>query len=143
MRRSFFFPLFIFGLFLLLCLADHSVGRSGPEGTISRASDLQLAVHAKRSSPLDLELSGDVIGLARGTMGYLTREELLSLPQVSYVVDDANFKSATQVSGVLLEELAKHLSTSPQTDLIVAHCHDKYLANYPRAYVSGFAPYWF
>lgn len=96
-----------------------------------------LALHANRSSPFDLELGGELAGLPLGTTRYLTREDLLALPQVSYTVtDDANFTGPTQISGVLLEELTRWFSAAPATDMVVAICGDLYHANYPKAYVA-------
>jgi len=62
------------------------------------------------------------------------------LPQVNYTVsDDTNFIGPTQVSGVPLEELTKHLG-APESDLVVALCHDQYHANYPRAWIAAHHP---
>src|SRR5882757_9187744 len=64
-----------------------------------------------RQSPLDLEIAGDRAGLAAGRVRYLSREQLLKLPQVTRTVsDDANFKKTVVISGVLLEELNKALA---------------------------------
>jgi mono/diheme cytochrome c family protein len=94
-----------------------------------------------RSSPGDLEVRGELKGVPPGTTGYLTRDDLLALPQVSYtVVDDANFAGPTEISGVLLEQLARHLTAAPETSLMVAVCDDQYRATYPRTYVSVHHP---
>lgn len=100
-----------------------------------------LALHADRSSPFDLELGGELAGLPPGATRYLTREDLLALPQISYTVtDDANFTGPTQISGVLLEELTRRLSAAPATDMVVAICGDLYHANYPKAYIAEHHP---
>ena len=102
---------------------------------------LHLALHATRSSPLDLEIGGELAGLPPGTTRYIPREDLLALPQQTYTVtDDANFKGATEISGVSLEELTRHLGATPQFDMVVAICDDHYHANYPRAYVAAHHP---
>jgi mono/diheme cytochrome c family protein len=94
-----------------------------------------------RSSPLDLEIGGDLAGLPAGSKRYLTRDELLSLPQVVYTVsDDANLPGHTRVSGVSLEHLRKNLSASPESDMVVAICDDRYQANYPRDYIAAHHP---
>lgn len=95
----------------------------------------------ERESPSDLELGGDLAGLAPGTIRYLTRDDLLTLPQVSYTVtDDANFTGPTQISGVLLEELNRSLAAAPESDMLVAICSDQYHANYPHAYIAEHHP---
>src|SRR5579863_2681725 len=102
---------------------------------------LSLTLHTERTSPLDLEVGGDLRGLPTGTTRYVTREELLKLPQVDSVVrDDSNFTSAVDISGVLLEVLARRLGAAPASDLVVAICDDKYRANYSREYIAAHRP---
>jgi mono/diheme cytochrome c family protein len=98
-------------------------------------------LHKKRVSPSDLEVGGELAGLPPGTTRYITRDDLLALPQASYIVtDDSNFVGATRVSGVLLEELIRHLGAAPESDLLIAICDDLYRANYPRAYMLAHHP---
>ena len=100
-----------------------------------------LVLRTARSSPFDLELGGELAGMPPGTTRYIPRENLLTLPQLAYTVtDDANFKGSTQVSGVSLEELTRHLGGVPHSDMVVAICDDQYRANYPRAYVMAHHP---
>jgi len=99
------------------------------------------ALHRARRSPLDLEVRGELSRLPPGTTRYVTRQDLLTLPQVAFTVaDDPNFTGPTRISGVPLEELARHLVTSRDSDLIVAICQDRYRANYPRAYIAAHHP---
>jgi len=101
----------------------------------------RLILRTTRSSPLDLELGGELAGLSPGTTRYIPREDLLTLPQSSYTVnDDANFTGPTQISGVPLEVLTRHLGASPQSDMVVAICDDQYRANYSQAYVAAHHP---
>lgn len=96
---------------------------------------------AQRTSPTDLEAGGELAGVPRGETRYVTRAELLAMPQVSFTVrDDSNFTGPTQIKGVLLEELARELGTAPAADLVVAICDDKYRANYPRDYLAAHHP---
>ena len=97
--------------------------------------------HEQRQLASDLEIGGDLAGLPRGSTRYVTREELLALPQVSYTVsDDANFTGPTQIVGVAPEELAKQLGAAPEADMVVAICDDRYLAPYPPAYLAAHHP---
>ena len=90
---------------------------------------------------MDLEIGGELAGLPPGTTRYVTRDELLALPQVSYTVtDDANFTVPTKVSGVPLEDLIRALGGAPDADLVVAICDDKYRANYPHDYIAAHHP---
>jgi mono/diheme cytochrome c family protein len=101
----------------------------------------RLILRTTRTSPLDLELGGELTGVPSGTTRYITREDLLALPQSTHTVnDDANFTGPTQISGVSLEVLTRHLGATPQSDMVVAICDDQYRANYPRAYVAAHHP---
>ena len=109
--------------------------------TNKRKEDVALILNVRRSSPLDLEIAGNLASAADGSIRYVTRENLLALPQVSYTVsDDANLQSTTKVSGVLLEVLAKYVSANPKSDMVVAICSDRYCSNYPGAYISKHHP---
>jgi mono/diheme cytochrome c family protein len=96
----------------------------------------------KRTSPSDLELGGDILGATPEQVPrYITREQLLALPQVSYTVtNDANFSGPTQISGVALDQLIQALAANPQSDLAVAVCSDKYETHYPQNYITAHHP---
>lgn len=90
---------------------------------------------------MDLEVGGDLTGVERGARRYITRDDLLALPQVSYTVtDDSNFIGPTKVSGVLLEDLLRDLSAAPESGMVVAIGDDKYHANYPHGYIAAHHP---
>jgi mono/diheme cytochrome c family protein len=96
---------------------------------------------AARQSSSDLEVGGELPGLPPGGTRYITREDLLALPQVTYTVtDDSNFAGPTKISGVSLEDLARALGAAAQSGLVVAICDDNYRANYPREYVAAHHP---
>jgi mono/diheme cytochrome c family protein len=95
----------------------------------------------KRQLPSDLELSGALAGLPPESARYVTREELLILPQVSFTASgDSNFAGPTKIRGVRLEELARALGASPARDMVVAICDDEYRANYPHSYLAAHHP---
>jgi len=99
------------------------------------------ALHISRSSALDLEIAGDLAGLPQGSIRYLTRKDLVMLPQLTYTVsDDANLTAPTKIGGVSLEELRSKLAASPDRDMVVAICVDRYRASYPRDYLSAHHP---
>ncbi len=93
------------------------------------------------SSPDDLEIGGELAGLAAGTVRYIRYEDLLALPQETYTVSgDSNFKGQTEISGVALTTLAKLFGQAAHSDLIVAICYDKYRSNYPSDYLAAHHP---
>ncbi len=81
------------------------------------------------------------MGIPPGSTRFVAREDLLALPQTTFVVkNDANFAGPTEVSGVLLEELIRQLGAAPNLDMVVAICDDQYRANYPQAYIAAHQP---
>jgi mono/diheme cytochrome c family protein len=106
-----------------------------------QSSQPPLTLHATRQSSLDLAVGGDLAGLPPDSVRYLTRKELLALPQTAYTVtDDPNFAKPTKVSGVLLADLIARAAAHPESDIAVALCSDKYRANYPRDYLAAHQP---
>lgn len=117
------------------------------------AGDWRAILHTERSSPGDLEVGGQIAGLHTshkdaplGTPGvpagetrYVRYEDLLGLPQETYMVsDDSNFRGNTEISGVALATLAQTLGNS--ADMIVAICYDHYRTNYPKEYLAAHHP---
>jgi mono/diheme cytochrome c family protein len=134
---------------LLLCfvlLHLKSVRAQSPERNVAAfpsADALQngLTLRKTRQSPSDLEIGGELAGLPPGTTRFLTRHDLLALPQVAFqVTGDTNFTGSPKISGVRLEDLAKRIAAAPAADMIVAICDDKYRANYPRKYLASHHP---
>jgi mono/diheme cytochrome c family protein len=117
--------------------------RLGGRTAVPTASSdsMRLVLRGHRQSPLDLEIAGEAAGLASGTVRYLSREQLLKLPQVGYTVsDDANFKKTVAISGVLLEDVSKALGGSAAASMVVAICSDQYHAHYPGEYLRTHHP---
>jgi mono/diheme cytochrome c family protein len=126
--------------FLLVFLVPVAAQSQSNEKSLASGTP-ELALRPTRTSPLDLELAGDLAGMPAGETRYLTREDLLSLPQVTFnVSDDPNFKGSAQISGVLLEELIAHLSVNPHSEMVIAICSDLYRSNYPRWYRLAHRP---
>jgi mono/diheme cytochrome c family protein len=108
----------------------------------ARQKPLYARLAWKRASPADLELGGDIPGANREqSKRYITRDQLLALPQVSYTVtNDANFIGPTQISGVALEELTQKLAANPESDIALAICTDGYETHYTHAYITAQHP---
>jgi mono/diheme cytochrome c family protein len=136
MRKLRFWVLPALGLWLLAAdpIEVSVAAERGSENT-------RLLLQEHRQSELDLEVGGELAGMRAGSIRYVSRAELLKLPQVTYTVsDDANFKEPVKISGVLLEDLAKALGVETAPLLMVAICTDQYHANYPKAYVATHHP---
>jgi mono/diheme cytochrome c family protein len=112
----------------------------GASQTCSQDS-LATKLRPARTSPLDLELGGDLANLPPHSTRYLTREDLLLLPQVNFTVtNDSNFTSPAQITGIALEELTRQLAANPDSALTMAICIDRYRAYYPRVYITAHHP---
>ena len=86
-------------------------------------------------------MGGELAGLPPESTRYLTRDDLLAMPQVNFTVtDDANLSGAPKIRGVKLEELARRVHASPSADMIVAICDDGYHAHYTRGYLTAHHP---
>ena len=98
-------------------------------------------LHQNRQLPSDLEVRGALAGLPPEATRYITREELLAMPQVSFTVtDDTNFTGPVRIRGVKLEDLALALGSNSTSDMVIAICDDGYQAPYPRAYLEAHHP---
>jgi mono/diheme cytochrome c family protein len=112
-----------------------------PFAASSSTPSLIAKSHSQRLSETDLAIDGDLANLPSGSTRFLSRDDLLSLPLVSYTVaDDPNFKGPTEITGVLLEDLSRALARDSAAELIVAVCDDQYHAHYPRKYLAEHHP---
>jgi mono/diheme cytochrome c family protein len=130
--------------FLVLIVIPARTQSSGTNAAPAPPSDAArhaLTLRETRQSPLDLEIGGELAGLPRGTTRFLTREDLLALPQVDFmVIGDTNFADGTRIAGVRLEDLVKRIPAAPASAMAVAICDDAYRANYPRDYMAAHHP---
>jgi len=113
----------------------------GSSSETAPSSRLVEKAHAQRVSAADLAISGDLDGLPPGSTRYLSREDLLTLPLVTYRVNaDPNFTGPTEVSGIPLGDLVQQIASIPESDLAIAICSDQYHAHYPRKYLTEHHP---
>ncbi len=69
------------------------------------AADAQSspALHEKRQHPTDLEVSGALAGLPADSTRYITHDDLMAMPLVTFTSSgDTNFVSPTRIRGVKL-----------------------------------------
>ncbi len=94
-----------------------------------------------RTSPSDLEVGGELLGLAPGQTCYVRYLDLLHLPQRKVLATgDANFGHPVHLSGVLLESLPKFLRAKPDAEMVTAMSVDRYKTNYPVSYLQDHHP---
>jgi len=127
--------------FALFLVSGWAIDSSSIVRSLPASETKSLTLNETRRSASDLEVGGELVGLSPGTTRYISREQLLTLTQVSYTVsDDANFAGPTVVSGVMLDVLAHTLGAAPESDLVIALCSDQYRAYYPRSYLAAHHP---
>lgn len=135
-----FVPLMLALCFLLLASGAGDfqavAGRVSPHPGSSR-----LNLYTERTSPLDLEVSGELTGVPPGAKRYIARTDLLALPQVRFQVsDDANLVTPVDVQGVELGLLSGELAAKAENVLIIAICRDYYRGFYPQDYIRAHKP---
>jgi len=122
------------GLFLL-CAAVLSARMPG-----DARQPFTLAV--ARTSPQDLEISGDVPGIPAGAKRFVRYEDLSGLTQVSFAVkDDTNFSGPVKLSGVPLDGLTAALGVAGGKQLIAAISDDGYEGHYSAEYRAAHHPF--
>src|SRR5256885_727338 len=141
MRKTWFEALLMCGALSIAITFGRSDALAQNVAKAFNDDSIRVLLQARRNSEFDLEVRGELAGVPRGKTRYISRDELLRLPQVTYTVaDDPNFKGAVQVTGVLLEELSHALAANPEANLVVAICSDQYRANYPQQYIREHHP---
>jgi mono/diheme cytochrome c family protein len=130
------------GIFFSVAVRNQeTTAASGNKANSRESGAARVVLQEHRGSELDLAVAGELPGVPRGATRYVSREELLKLPQVTYAVsDDPNFKGTVQVRGVLLEELSEALGASPAADFVVAVCADQYHGNFSLSYLREHHP---
>jgi mono/diheme cytochrome c family protein len=132
---------FCFALLLSKPARAQSQNTNAAPSSSGDAKNRTLTLRKTRQFPSDLEVGGELQGLPPGTTRFLTRDDLIALPQVTFnATGDANFTDSARISGVRLEDLAKLIGAAPASDMVVAICDDKYRANYPRDYLAAHHP---
>ena len=116
---------------------------AGAGSALSPAGPQTIRLETQRSSPQDLEITGDVPGVPAGQSRFLRYSELAALKQVAVTVkDDANFDQPVALAGVPLDELMQALGFSGTTrQLIAAVCTDGYEGHYTAEYRAAHHPF--
>jgi hypothetical protein len=106
----------------------------------AQSQSLVAKLHATRTSPTDLEIGGDLAGIANGQTRFLSRDDLLAVSQ-PFAVDgrDGSFTVPSKVRGVPLKTLVREFA-APGSRMAVAICDDKYRANYSHRYLATHDP---
>ncbi|MGC2299897.1 MAG: cytochrome c [Acidobacteriaceae bacterium] len=119
---------------LLFCAALLGAALPGP-------APQRIPLAAQRTSPQDLEISGDVPGIPQGEKRFVHYAALSGLAQVTFTVrDDANFSGPVKLSGVPLDALTAALGVGGGK-MIAASSNDGYEAHYTPEYRATHHPF--
>src|SRR5579872_398123 len=106
------------------------------------AGPQRLPLQSQRSSPQDLEVTGDLPGIAAGQSRFVRYADLAALPQVSYTVkDDPDFDTPVRLSGVALDEMVSALGFTAGKQLVAAIGGDGYEGHYSAQHRTQHHPF--
>jgi mono/diheme cytochrome c family protein len=102
----------------------------------------RIPLAAQRTSPQDLEISGDVPGIPQGGKRFVGYADLSRLTQVTFTVkNDENFSDPVTLTGVSLDAIMAALGVNARTQMIVASADDGYEAHYMAEYRAAHHPF--
>lgn len=107
--------------------------------TAAQAPALEL--HAERSSPYDLAVTGKIAGDGDGGARYLRWSELRALPTAQVGMDGEFVKGPQTLTVVFLSDLWKALPVASGADTILASSGDGYAAVYTSEFISRYRPF--
>ncbi|HTW46819.1 MAG TPA: cytochrome c [Acidobacteriaceae bacterium] len=120
---------------MVLAVAGLAVG-------LHAAAPQKIALQAQRTSPQDLEITGDLSGIPAGQSRFVRYADLATLHQVSFTVkDDPNFAGPVQLGGVPLDELIVALGLTGSQQLVAADGADGYEGHYTSEYRTLHHPF--
>jgi cytochrome c2 len=100
-----------------------------------------LELHAERTSPFDLALSGRLAGVAPGETRYAAWSDLRALPTSSVTLAGEFTSGDSVLTVVYLDDLLKALPVSAGADTLLATCNDDYRSVYTLAFIAKYRPF--
>jgi cytochrome c2 len=106
-------------------------------GSIARA----LELHAERSSPFDLALTGRLAGVPAGASRYVRWADLRKLPTLQVTLDGEFVRGPQTLTVVPLAELWRALPIGAGSDCLLAVCQDGYASVYTTRFILEDRPF--
>lgn len=122
------------GLFASLCFISAAVASPNDVGD-------RLELHRERSSPFDLEVTGDLANVPRGESRFLRWEQLRRLPTRELRITGEFVAGEQNVTVLLLSDLWSRLEKEAGSDVILAECQDGYAAVYQEEFIRRHSPF--
>lgn len=100
-----------------------------------------LELHAEKSSPHDLVLTGRLKDVPAGEARYLRWSELRAMPTRTLEVVGEFVPGKQEVTVVMLDELLAKLPREAGADAVVATCTDGYASVYTPEFIARYKPF--
>jgi hypothetical protein len=100
-----------------------------------------LELHAERSSPYDLGLTGRLSGIPAGETRYARWADLRSLPTSRLTMNGEFVDGPQELTVVFLADLWKALPAGPGADSLLAMCADGYASVFTSDFISRYRPF--
>jgi len=100
-----------------------------------------LELHAERSSPFDLAVTGRLAGLAKGQVRYASWSDLRALPTTRLTLDGEFVKGPQVLTVVFLADLLAALPLAQGADSVLATCGDGYAGIYNSSFIATYRPF--
>lgn len=110
-------------------------------GLVPAGYGASLTLHPDRLHPLDLAISGELVGLEPGKTAYLRARDLQSLPTQLLTVENYYQTGKQTAKVVLLSDLWAALPLAPGADTLLAHCEDGYASVFPLTFIEQHRPF--
>jgi hypothetical protein len=100
-----------------------------------------LDLHAERSSPYDLALTGKLAGVPEGVSRYVRWPDLRALPTSKLTMNGEFIDGPQELTVVFLDDLWKALPVEPGADCVLATCADGYASVFTSDFISRYRPF--
>jgi cytochrome c2 len=100
-----------------------------------------VELHAERSSPFDLGVTGMLAGVLAGETRYVRWSDLRALPTSSLRVNGEFVEGPQELTVVFLDDLWKALPTARGADSLLATCADGYASVFTSDFISKYRPF--
>ena len=100
-----------------------------------------LVLHAERSGPMDLAVTGRLRGQSAGETRYLRWAELHALPTTKLKLDDEFGKGQREITAVFLAEIWERLPRAAGADVVLATCSDGYASVFRESRFAELRPF--
>jgi cytochrome c2 len=100
-----------------------------------------LELHAERSSPYDLALTGMLSGVPAGESRYARWADLRALPSTRLRMNGEFVDGPQELTVVFLDDLWKALPIIPGADCVLATCADGYASVFTSEFISKYRPF--